>query len=99
MWMIFIFSFIVAWFQAKVNKKYKISIPIILMTISIVVGTMLIVSPKVSNALSRFGLARTYVLNENYNKKVTLFFRTFSEMVGLNGILALVLDSLAHRYH
>lgn len=85
-WMIFIFSFIVAWFQAKVNKKYKISIPIILMTISIVVGTMLIVSPKVSNALSRFGLARTYVLNENYNKKVTLFFRTFSEMVGLNGI-------------
>lgn len=85
-WAIFVFAFAVAWLLGKLKIKNRISVPIVVMTIIVVVGTLFIVSQSALSIVSRSDMASTYILNENYNKKVLFFSRTFQEMLGLNGV-------------
>lgn len=84
-WAVFIFAFIVAWLLSKLKIKRAISVPIIIMTVLVIVGTIFF-TDSTSYFANRFNLAKIYVLNEQYNKKVVFFRRTFNEMFGLNGI-------------
>lgn len=85
-WVIFIFAFVVSWVLTKLKIKKRIMLSIIIMTVVIVAGTFYIMSPAANEIVSKFNLTRIYILNENYNKKIVFFLRTFKEMFNLNGV-------------
>lgn len=85
-WALFIGAWIISFLLRKLKIKNKITAFVIAMTAFVVIGTLWITSSQGAPSLQKYSLASTYIFNENFNKKITFFARTFNEMISLNGL-------------
>ena len=85
-WMLFILSFIICSVlsRARIKKNQFLLLSVVLLII-IVAGVFGINWDKISN-INGLSFVRTYIFNNEYNKKFVFFSRTFDQMMSINGL-------------
>lgn len=85
-WAIFLFAWTVSIIFKLFKIKNKTMVFVVAMTVFVVVGTLWLTVMKGGESLKNISIVSTYVLNGNYNKKITIFSNTFNKMLSANGL-------------